>query len=148
MLANGKSRRFEERKVSHLSVKVYCRENSEYDWQELTQLKDVSRLGARFALSSQAEIGQLLQLTMALPRNFRTFDFTSTYYTVWGVIRMVTEIEDPELAIKQFETSVAFIGKNAPEGYLSDPTVRFDLKPALSKNGLWLARERPRKELF
>jgi hypothetical protein len=148
MLTNGKSRRFEERKVSHLSVKVYCRVNSEYDWQELTQLKDVSKLGARFALATQTEIGQLLQLTMALPRNFRFFDFASTYYSIWGVIRTVAEIEDTDLEMKLFETSVAFIGKSAPESFYANPTVRYDLKPALSKNGLWTARERPRKEIF
>lgn len=148
MLANGKSRRFEERKVSHLSVKVYCRVDSEYDWQELTQLKDVSKIGARFILATQTEVGQLLQLTMALPREFRTFDFGSTYYTIWGVVRTISETEDAELERQVFETSVAFVGKSAPESFLTDPTVRYDLKPAPNKNGLWIARERPRKEIF
>ena len=148
MLVNGKSRRFEERKVSHLSVKIYCRVDLEYDWQELTQLKDVSKLGARFALATQTEVGQLLQLTMALPRSFRKFDFASTYYSIWGVVRTVTETEDVELKLRLFETSVAFIGKSAPDSFLADPTMRYDLKPAPSKNGLWIARERPRKEIF
>lgn len=147
MLSDGKSRRFEERQNSSLSVRVRCREDINSEWNEATHLLDVSRMGARLILSRPVETGQLLHFTLDMPRRFRAYDHTTKEYHVWGVIRSVTEVAASDLAFPSFEVGVAFIGKFAPDSYMSNPMNRYDIKPAPNSQGLWEARIRPRKEL-
>lgn len=147
MLSDGKSRRFEERQSSSLSVRVRCRETIKSEWNEATHLVDVSRMGARFILSHPVETGQLLHLSLAMPGRFRAYDHAEKEYHVWAVIRSISEVAESDLTFPLFEVGVAFIGKFAPDSYLSNPLNRYDLKPAPNNQGLWEVRIRPRKEM-
>ena len=67
---------------------------------------------------------------------------------IWSVVRTVKEKTVADSDEPSFEVGVAFIGKSAPPNFLSDPTKRYDLKPAPSREGLWQVRERARHEIY
>ena len=144
----SKSRRFVERIPSKLKVKVHCRETVDDEWEEVTHLIDYSRSGARFTVNRQAESGQLLKLSFAMPVHLRAYDRTAAQYHVWAVVRTVEKVMDQELNDPQYEVGVALIGQHAPAGFLSDPTKRYDLKPMPGRNGLWEVRERGRHDYY
>lgn len=148
-LINGKSRRFVERQQSSLVLIVKCFESDGRDWQETTNLVDVTRSGARFVLNHQVESGQPLFLTLPLESRLRSYDFLEKDYRVWAIARYVIEIPPAEEnATTQFRVGAAFIGKTPPEGFFGDMTKRYELKPRPTGKGLWEARQRPRRELF
>lgn len=148
MLGKGKSRRFAERTPSTLKVKVQCRENVEDEWEEDTHLIDYSRSGARFSVGRRLESGQLLYLSFAMPVHLRAYERTASQYHVWSVVRTVKEIAGQDLNDFRFEVGVALIGQHAPAGFESDPTKRYELRPAPSRDGLWEVRERARHEYY
>lgn len=148
MSERDKSRRFVERSPSKLKVKVNCRETVDEEWEEITQLIDCSRLGARFTVGRRVESGQLLHLSFAMPTHLRVYDRTAAQYQIWSVVRDIEELEVQDLNVPRFEVGVALIGQDAPAGFESDPTKRYELKPVPGRHGLWEARERSRKEFY
>jgi hypothetical protein len=143
MLPDGKSRRFQERQASTLTVRVRWPEDGYSGMEEETHLTDFSRMGGRLTLRRRADPGQLLFLTFAMPRRMRAFDHAEPEYRVWAVVRAIKEFALSQDG-KFFEAGVAFVGKSAPEGFMSDTSKRYDLKPVPTREGLWAVRERPR----
>ena len=149
MLATGKSKRFEERRSLSLRLAVRCPECPDSQWEELTRTLDISSLGARFTLRHRVETARLLHLSLtAMPRHLRAFDHGATEYRVWALVRSVNPVADGDAGEEEYEVGVAFTGKSAPEGYLTDPGKRYDLKPVPSKHTLWSIREQPRQQLI
>ena len=56
-------------------------------WDEMTTTLDVSSGGACFPLARDAELGQVLLLTLALPKRLRQHDLTDTSYRVYTLVR-------------------------------------------------------------
>jgi hypothetical protein len=52
-----KSRRQRERFALPLPVRVHCRESADYEWHEMSHLKDVTPFGARLRLKRPTEEG-------------------------------------------------------------------------------------------
>ncbi|HYY58794.1 MAG TPA: PilZ domain-containing protein [Pyrinomonadaceae bacterium] len=141
MTFDGKSRRLRERLKLALPVQVKGRDSSGYEWSEMTRLIDVTPFGARLRLKRPILWGQLLRLTMALPRQMRCYDFTEQQYLVWGVVRHVTALkEEGELAASSFEAGVAFVGKRPPATYEKDPTTLYTVEPDPGQDGMWRLR--------
>lgn len=140
-----KSKRLRERIKLALPVRVHCRESAEHEWVEMSRLIDVTPFGARFALTRPTERGRLLHLTMPLPRQLRCFDHIEDQYRSWALVRHVTPRAQPgsggdEMLI-QYETGVAFTGKNPPASYLSEPATLYEVESISAETNLWKVKE-------
>jgi hypothetical protein len=88
-------------------------------WDEMTTTIDVSSGGACFPLSHAAELGQVLLLTLALPKRLRQFDLTEASYRVYTLVRGVRRRGE------QPRVGVMFFGKQPPRGFHERPAARF-----------------------
>lgn len=88
-------------------------------WQELTSTTDVSSGGACFPLSHSVELGQVLLLSLALPKRLRQYDLGDTTYRVYALVRGVhRHLEQPRVG-------VMFFGKFPPRGFEERPEARY-----------------------
>src|SRR5512136_2078062 len=77
-------------------------------WEEITTTVDVSTGGACFPLSHEAELGQVLLLSLALPKRLRAYDLNDASYRVYSLVRGVRRRAD------QPRVGVMFFGKYPP----------------------------------
>ena len=88
-------------------------------WDEMTTTIDVSQGGACFQLSHEAELGQVLLLSLALPKRLRQYDITDVSYRVYSLVRSVRRRSDnPRIG-------VMFFGKQPPRGFSERPAARY-----------------------
>ncbi len=88
-------------------------------WDELTQTYDVSTGGASFTLKRSVELGQVLYLTLALPKRLRQYDLGEAVYRVYTLVRGISHRTD------QYRVGVMFFGKFPPRGFQKTPWARF-----------------------
>ncbi len=88
-------------------------------WEEMTTTLDVSSGGACFALSHEAELGQVLLLSLALPKRLRQFDLMDASYRVYSLVRCVRRRGEPA------RVGVMFFGKQPPRGFHERPAARY-----------------------
>jgi PilZ domain-containing protein len=88
-------------------------------WEELTTTLDVSYGGACFVLGHEAELGQVLLLSLALPKRLRQFDLTASTYRVYTLVRGVRRREERP------RVGVMFFGKYPPREFQERPAARF-----------------------
>jgi hypothetical protein len=88
-------------------------------WDEMTTTFDVSTGGACFNLSHEAELGQVLFLTLALPKRLRQWDLIDVSYRVYSLVRSVRRRAD------QLRVGVMFFGKQPPRGFHQQPSARY-----------------------
>jgi hypothetical protein len=88
-------------------------------WEEITTTVDVSTGGACFPLSHDAELGQVLLLSLALPKRLRQYDLTDASYRVYSLVRGVRRRSD------QPRVGVMFFGKYPPRGFHERPAARY-----------------------
>jgi len=88
-------------------------------WEEMTTTLDVSSGGACFPLARDAELGQVLLMTLALPKRLRQFDVSDASYRVYTLVRSVRRRgEKPRVG-------VMFFGKYPPRGFHERPAARY-----------------------
>lgn len=124
-----------------LPVRIYARESGGREWTEMTRLVDVTPFGARFRLSRPIDIGRLVQLTLAMPRQLRVFDHTEDQYRVWAIVRNVSLLDKQLSKGALMEVGVAFIGKRPPKSYETDPARRYEVSQSELESDLWAASE-------
>ncbi len=88
-------------------------------WEEMTTTGDVSSGGACFSLQHEVELGQVLLLSLALPRRLRQFDLADSSYRVYSLIRGVRRHLQPA------QVGVMFFGKFPPRGFEERPSARY-----------------------
>ncbi len=88
-------------------------------WEELTTTLDVSYGGACFPLGHEAELGQVLLLSLALPKRLRQFDLTAATYRVYSLVRGVRRRDERP------RVGVMFFGKYPPREFQERPAARF-----------------------
>jgi hypothetical protein len=138
--SDEKSRRLRERFALALPVRVRCRESADYEWHEMSHLKDVTPFGARLRLKRPTEAGRLLLLTLAMPRQLRCFDHVEDQYRVWSLVRNVRILDPKTEQGALVELGVAFVGKYPPRTFANDPAGRYEIASATSA-GLWTVNE-------
>lgn len=130
----------ENRRIQRISlplpVRVEVRIDSNYSWNEVTRLSDVSAFGVGFSLKKPVKRGRLVLLTIPMPRQLRSYDYSEPQYRIWGVVRRCISTgksaQSPE-----FSVGVAFIGKAPPTGYLEHPSMLFDIAQKEDGEGFW-----------
>lgn len=88
-------------------------------WEEITTTVDVSTGGACFPLSHEAELGQVLLLSLALPKRLRQYDLGDASYYVYSLVRGVRRRADRP------RVGVMFFGKHPPHGFQERPAARY-----------------------
>jgi hypothetical protein len=88
-------------------------------WEEITTTVDVSGGGARFPLSHEAELGQVLLLSLALPKRLRQYDLDDASYSVYSLVRGVRRRADRP------RVGALFFGKHPPRGFPERPAARY-----------------------
>lgn len=117
------------------------REGTNNAWTAKTRLIDVTPFGARFSLPRPIEIGRLLQLTVAMPRQLRVFDHIEDQYRVWAIVRNVKLLAQTTPKDPLVEVGVAFIGKRPPHSYEESPERRYEIAQSKLESAAWVARE-------
>lgn len=135
------SRRIRERIHLALPARIYGREGGNREWIEMTRLVDVTPFGARFRLTRPIDIGRLLRLTLAMPRQLRVFDHTEDQYHVWAIVRNIRLLDPTKEKGALVEIGVAFIGKRPPKSYDEDPLRRYETTQTNVEAGLWGAAD-------
>ena len=107
----------------------------------MTRLVDVTPFGARFRLMRPFDIGRLLQLTLAMPRQLRVFDHIEDQYRVWSIVRNARLLEQKTPKDGLLEVGVAFIGKRPPKSYEENPARRYEIAQTKLESQLWAAQE-------
>src|SRR6185436_7992583 len=100
-----------ERIALALPVRVTCRETTNHEWTEISHLVDVTPFGARLRLKHPTETGRLLLLTMAMPRQLRSFDHVEDQYRVWSLVRHLRVLDAAKHNGAVIDIGVAFVGK-------------------------------------
>ncbi len=136
-------RRGQKRLRLGLTVQVFYQADTG-KWAEETRLLDVTRLGARFAVSRPVKSGRLLRLTMVMPKQLRRYDLDAPEYHVWALVCNVRTYTLHGAGASQsprFEAGVAFIGKHPPASYLKDPSTHYEIAHAADNEEMWHVRE-------
>jgi hypothetical protein len=127
-----KSKRMRERLELKLPVRIRCRETVDFEWTELTHLKDVTPFGAGFNLKRPTEKGRLLHMTMPMPRRLRAFDHAADQYRIWALVRYVKAIQAVDTKAVNFDVGAAFIGRRPPASYEKEPWKRYVISRSTS----------------
>jgi len=88
-------------------------------WQEMTVSDDTSAGGVAFQIAHPAQFGQVLHLSLPLPKRFRQYDLTDPSYHVYAVVRRAETVQG------RTTVGVMFLGKTPPRGYEKNPTGRY-----------------------
>lgn len=127
-----------------LPIRVTCRESREHEWTEQSRLVDVTHFGAGFTLTRPVDVGRLIHLTIPLPQQLRCFDHNEPMYSVWGLVRHISAISSSEPGRPLFRIGVAFVGKDVPDSFAQDPTLRYEPVPVqVGQNTRWKLGRRP-----
>ena len=131
----------ENRRIQRISlplpVRVEVKFETDVNWNEITRLNDVSAFGAGFTLKRPIKRGRLLQMTVPMPRQLRSFDYGEPQYKIWGLVRRCIAVASNSEK-QEYSIGVAFIGKNPPDGYLENPARLYDINNRDEENGgLW-----------
>lgn len=140
-----RSKRLRERIKLALPVRVLCKESAGHEWIEMSRLLDVTPFGARLTISHPTEIGRLLLLTLAMPRQLRCFDHIEDQYRVWALVRHITPRQGVGAELR-YDIGVAFTGKNPPASFVREPATRYEMGAISAENNLWQVREAEGKE--
>jgi PilZ domain len=129
----------ENRRIQRISlplpIRVEVKIDSKVNWNEVTRLSDVSAFGAGFTLKRPVKRGRVIQMTIPMPRQLRSFDYSEPQYRIWGIVRRCIQIEhavSPEYAV-----GVAFTGKAPPKGFLEHPSMLYDIARRDETEGFW-----------
>jgi PilZ domain len=88
-------------------------------WEEITTTVDVSAGGACFALGHETDLGQVLLLSLPLPKRLRQYDLHDVAYRVYTLVRGVRR------RAEQPRVGVMFFGKYPPRGFHERPAARY-----------------------
>jgi hypothetical protein len=81
-------------------------------WEEITQTEDVSLSGIGFYLRHPVALGQIVHLSLPLPKRFRQYDIVEATYQVYAGVRFVG---GPKIG-------VMFLGKMPPRAFQENPS--------------------------
>jgi hypothetical protein len=134
---DDKSNRRIQRISLPLPVRVEVMVDMNASWNEITRLSDVSAFGAGFVLKRPIKRGRLVLLTLPMPRQLRSYDFSEPQYKIWALVRrcipVVKRGGDCEYAI-----GVAFTGKSPPPNYIDHPSMLYDISHREAEStGFW-----------
>lgn len=116
---SNKDRRREPRMSFNGAVRVQGYNPNNEPWEEMTTSDDASHGGTGFPLRHTLTPGQVLLISMPLPKNFRSYGTTDAHYRTYALVRHVAKSGNVA------RVGVMFLGKTPPKGYELNPGGRF-----------------------
>lgn len=113
-------------------------------WEEIASTEDASLRGLSFRVTTRVEQGELLHLTLPMPRQLRLYDDSESTYSIYGVVRSVLALSGGQSA------RVRFLGKRPPRGHVTNPGARYAMQddPVPEPNEPRDRRRAPRYDVF
>lgn len=133
--ATAKENRRIQRISLPLPVRVEVKIDSKVNWNEVTRLSDVSAFGCGFTLKRPVKRGRLILMTIPMPRQLRSFDYSEPQYRIWGVVRRCIKVE--RTVTPEYSVGIAFTGKIPAPGFLEHPSMLFDIVRREDSEGFW-----------
>ncbi|MEP6904025.1 MAG: PilZ domain-containing protein [Actinomycetota bacterium] len=118
-----------------LPIRIEGKVNRSVVWSEITRLQDVSAFGAGFNLNRPIKRGRLVAMTLPMPRQLRCYDHMEPQYRIWGLVRRCVSVKN-SIALEKYAVGVAFIGKNPPTSYTTNPAKLYEITQ-LEEKGFW-----------
>lgn len=112
-------RRRDRRMKLSVPVRVQGHTQEGEAWEEMTTCEDASHGGASFNLKHVCFPGQVLLLSLPLPKNFRSYALSDASYNTYGLVRSILT------AWPAARIGVMFIGRTPPKGFAENPGGRY-----------------------
>jgi hypothetical protein len=112
-----------------LPVRVHGFSEDGTSWEEVGSTDDVSQGGLALKLAKKVELGQVLLLSLPLPKRLREFDLGDAVYRVYALVRGIVYGDEHS------RVGVMFFGKYPPRGFHEKPGARY-LLPGDSVAGM------------
>jgi len=117
-----------------IPVRVEGHDPSGKLWDETSKSLDASPRGVAFVIKHAVEVGQVLQITLPLPRQFRSHDLAATTYRTYAVVASIVKVAAGR------RIGAAFLGKEKPEGYGEKPVEAAPAERRRAKRGALLLK--------
>jgi hypothetical protein len=88
-------------------------------WGEMTSSQEISFGGVSFLLKHLTAPGQVLHLSLPLPKTFRRYDVATTSYQVFSLVRWINADKAP------IRIGALFLGRNPPKEFEENRGGRF-----------------------
>jgi hypothetical protein len=108
-------RRVESRTSVSIPLRIMGTEPDGRAWEEITASADLSKRGLSCTLKHRVRKGNLVLITSAMPKHYRTHDLNEASYRVWALVRSV------EQAAAGGRVGFMLIGKNPPRDHEQKP---------------------------
>jgi len=82
----------------------------------MSTIGDASSGGACFCLKHPVTFGQVLLLSLPIPKNFRQYDLSEPSYRTYALVRNLAPLGDT------YRVGVLFLGKNPPRDFEKSPS--------------------------
>ena len=102
-----------------IAVRVQGHDTNNEPWEEMTTSEDASHGGASFPLRHNLVSGQVLLLSLPLPKNFRQYAIADASYRAYALVRHIAKSGNVA------RVGVMFLGQKPPRGYDLNPGGRF-----------------------
>jgi hypothetical protein len=89
-------------------------------WEEQTKSLDASPQGVAFVVKRPVHIGQVMYLTLPLPKPLRSYDLTAQTYRTYAIVVSISKVGAGN------RIGAALLGKEPPPGFAENPGGRFD----------------------
>lgn len=109
-----------------LPARVEVMVDAKVSWNQITRLNDVSAFGAGFTMEKPVKRGRLVLMTIPMPRQLRSFDYSEPQYKVWALVRRCLPTERRSGG-SEYSIGVAFIGRTPPSGHIDHPWMLYDI---------------------
>jgi PilZ domain len=113
-------RRKDTRKKMTMPVRVQGFDGDGSAWEEMTTCEDVSSGGCAFNLRHPILIGQVLFLSVPLPKDYRRYALSEASYKTYALVRGMSIA-----GVGVGRVGVMFLGRNPPKGYEDNPGGRY-----------------------
>jgi hypothetical protein len=126
-----------------LPVRVIGHEATGAYWEEMASVKDASSNGVCLALKRGVRMGQVLLLSLPLPKRLRRYDEAESSYRIYGLVRSVSGDNGA------CRVGVMFLGRYPPRGFDRNPGGLFLLpSDPPPKTAQAERRKHPRTEVY
>lgn len=115
----NEERRQSARMTLALPVRVIGHDVAGSHWEEMTSVKDVSPNGLCLGLAHAVRRGQVLLLSLPLPKRLRRYDEAESSYRIYGLVRSVSGANGAS------RVGVMFLGRHPPRGFDRNPAGLF-----------------------
>jgi hypothetical protein len=139
-----RDRRKDVRMGLNLPVRVQGHDPDNQPWEEMTTSDDASHGGTSFPLRHNLVAGQVLLLSLPLPKNFRQYTIADSSYRAYALVRHISKSGNVA------RVGVMFLGQKPPKGYELNPGGRFLLPddPRPAAPGQKERRRHERREVY